>query len=120
MSKAMQSVIGVAVLVAALLVVAFVRGYTPSFDGGTSARPPCSSLPAKAQVVTALREHADVGRALAEVAPGVEVAVDTPCAGSDADRALLRVTVPAAGRDDLEAWLNTHDGYGVPLQIANR
>ncbi|WP_370246400.1 hypothetical protein [Nocardioides sp.] len=117
MSKVMAWGSGVLVLALVLAAVAFVRGWTPSWVGSDTARPPCESLPVRADVVAALEEHQDVTRRLAEVAPGTSVELQTPCEGAEAGRALLRVTVPSAGRAALEEWINTHDGYGVPLEI---
>lgn len=95
-----------------------LSGVVPLPGSRASARPPCSDLPGEQEVVTALGWHRAVTTALTQAVPGAWVSVSRPCAGDQADRALLRVTVPdGEARHAVQEWLGTHDGYGVPVEI---
>jgi hypothetical protein len=103
----------------ALAAGAVLGGFVPVPGIGSSqARPPCHALPSVGEVTTAVEEHSEVTSSLEDAVDGAQVSVARPCEGTHADRALVRVTVADRGaRDELNRWLGTHDGYGVPLEI---
>lgn len=111
----LASLAGVVVLLGAAAAGGFLR-----LPGSSStARPACGALPTQDAVAAALREHPEVTSALEASARGVEVSVSRPCSGKHADRALIAVSAPDGATDAVERWLNTHDGYGVPIEVTD-
>jgi len=110
---------GVAIGGLVLLGGAVLGGFVPlPGSAASSARPPCRSLPTTAEVSSAIADHPEVTDGLRSAAPGVRVSVSEPCSGRYTGRALVRVRLGHGdARQRVEDWLNTHDGYGVPLEI---
>lgn len=103
----------------ALAAGAVLGGFLPIPGmGGSMTHPPCQSLPTSERVAAAIESHRPVTAAIQTLVGGASVSITHPCDGAFADRALVRVTVPdAKARQRLLAWLGTHDGYGVPLEV---
>lgn len=100
-----------------LLVAAAASGFV-SFPGAAgTARPRCGALPTAAVVTATLRHHPEVTSALESAAKGVEVSVSRPCTGKYADRALIAIDAPGDGAKAVRKWLDTHDAYGVPIEV---
>ncbi|NHA00685.1 hypothetical protein G5V59_13515 [Nocardioides sp. W3-2-3] len=100
-----------------LLVAAAASGFV-SFPGSAdTARPRCGALPTAAVVTAALRHHPEVTSALESAAKGVEVSMSRPCSGKYADRAMIAIDAPGDAADAVQKWLNTHDAYGVPVEV---
>lgn len=113
LTGALLGVLGVVVLT----VGAVLGGFVPLPGLTSPARPPCEALPTAAEVRRAVERHGEATSGLL-AAGGTEVSVSRPCSGEHADRALVRVTVPdAEALDRVSRWLETHDGYGVPLEV---
>lgn len=118
MRRALLGVAGCAVAVVLALAGGLLSGVVPVPGRSASPRPPCRDLPSEQQVVAALANHPETTRALTAAVPGARVSVSRPCGGEQADRALVRVSVPdGASRDAVGDWLGSHDGYGVPLEV---
>jgi hypothetical protein len=103
----------------ALAAGAVLGGFVPIPGlGGSMTHPPCQSLPTSDRVAAAIASHQPVTEAIQTLVDGATVSIKHPCDGAFADRALVRVAVPdAKARQRLLAWLGTHDGYGVPLEV---
>ncbi len=83
----------------------------------SSTHPPCEQLPSANAVDAALRDHADLSRAITDVSPDVHVSVGRPCAGLD-DAALVQVSFRTSEqRHAIEDVLSRTEGFGVPVHL---
>ncbi|MDF8263922.1 hypothetical protein [Luteipulveratus flavus] len=84
-----------------------------------STLPPCEQQPSYADAQRALGQHPDDVRALRAVGSGVDVAATRTCGA--AARGVITVRY---GTDEekaaIERVVNTHDGFGVPIDVARR
>jgi hypothetical protein len=117
MMRTIGLAVGGLVAVLVLLWVAAASGLVPLPGRESTSRPRCEALPTSAEVAAAIEAHPEVTAGLRSAADGVHVSVSRPCSGTYADRALVAVAVPDDGRDDVTRWLDTHDGYGVPIDL---
>lgn len=108
-----SSVAAVLVLFAAVL----MSGVVPLPVPDDSDRPPCSQLPSRDAVKTALASHSELVTAIEVTGPDVAVALATPCAEQN-DAALVSIKVDSdSERARVHDLLKNSDGFGVPAEI---
>lgn len=121
-TKRTKTIIGIAAALAVVigtLAIALFTGFFPGINN-SSTHPPCSELPAKKEVHSALTSHEALANNLKSQGSDIQVSVGTPCA-DDLDAALVQVTYTEnASRDAIETVLTESDGFGVPVYVTHR